>query len=76
MRAQARREGRSLSEWLREAGIRLLGAVQPAPLDSVDSLHAFFAECDEREATREPDWEQHLAVMARSRAGQPPESPV
>ena len=34
----------------------------------VRELREFFREVDAREKGHEPDWEEHLAVMARSRA--------
>ena len=33
---------------------------------TVDELRAFFAQCDDREIGREPDWEEHLAVIDAS----------
>lgn len=66
----ARRQGISLSAWLREAGNALLKA-QPSPTaaNSLD-LRVFFAACDARESGREPDWEEHLATMERSKTGE------
>jgi hypothetical protein len=32
----------------------------------VDQLRVFFAQCDDREIGREPDWEEHLAVLDAS----------
>jgi hypothetical protein len=69
MRAQAQREGKSLSEWLRDAGNERLAAQRPAALTSTDALAAFFEDCDARERDAEPEWAEHLAVMARSRGG-------
>ena len=67
--AAAEREGLTLSAWLRAAARARLAASRDAPLDSVEELDAFFAACDEREGTRrEPDWEEHLAVIAGSRS--------
>ena len=47
-RAQARREGRSLSDWLREAGRQRRRAAQQARLRTPADLDAFFAELDDR----------------------------
>jgi hypothetical protein len=67
-RARARAEGRSLSEWLREAGRQRLRDSAPADLTDPDALDAFFAECDANEGTgNEPDWTEHLAVIEESR---------
>lgn len=32
-----------------------------------DDLEDFFASCDAREEGTEPDWEEHLQVIERSR---------
>lgn len=69
MRAEAEREGKSLSEWLRDAGNERLAARRSPALTSTDALAAFFEDCDAREHETEPDWAEHLAVMARSRGG-------
>lgn len=70
-RAQARREGRSLSEWLRDAGRDRLRRAQPSALDSDEALDAFFAEVDQRHAAGgdpvEEDWVTVKARIAASR---------
>lgn len=66
-RAQAAAEGKSLSEWLREAGRDRLAAVRAPRIRTVEHLDAFFAASDEREHGREPDWDEHLATIERSR---------
>jgi hypothetical protein len=68
-RAQARREGRSLSDWLREAGRQRLREAQSARLRGPEDLKDFFAEIDRRhgEDAREEDWEVHRERIARSR---------
>lgn len=69
-RHAAEREGLSLSAWLRQAGKQRLVEHYPERISSVEDLRAFFAACDAREVGREPDWEEHLAVMEGSqRAG-------
>lgn len=63
----AAEEGRSLSAWLRDAGRqRLAGRDAKGPM-TADGLRAFFDACDQREAGEEPDWDQHVAVIAQSR---------
>jgi hypothetical protein len=75
-RAQATREGLSLSEWLRGAARRRLADEQGEALRTPEDLETFFAACDDREAGREPDWDEHLAVMQQSRAaGNPAPAP-
>lgn len=66
-RRRAAAEGLSLSAWLREAGrARSRGASSPA-LRSVDDLRTFFAERAAVEQGTEPDWQEHRAVIGRSR---------
>ncbi|MBI3981639.1 MAG: antitoxin [Gemmatimonadetes bacterium] len=66
-RQQAEREGRSLAAWLREAAReKLVAAERAKPLDTLEELRAFFAECDGRESGTEPDWEQHRRVIEAS----------
>lgn len=68
-RGQARREGLSLSAWLRTAGQeRLAKAFERPRMQTREALDAFFQQCDEREKSgSEPDWEEHLKVIASSR---------
>jgi uncharacterized protein (DUF1778 family) len=63
----ARREGLTLSSWLREAAREKLERAEPPILSTVEDLTAFFQECDEREEGREPDWEAHRRVIEGSR---------
>lgn len=71
-RAQAEREGKTLAAWLRDAAEeRIRSAAGDRDLRSTHDLKAFFQECDEREAAVEPDWEEHLEVIERSRRGEP-----
>lgn len=61
---QARRESMSLSAWLRAAGRERLAARKSAGFGSTQELLGFFEECSRSEEGSEPDWEQHLAVLA------------
>ena len=56
--------------WLRAAGRERLAKASERPgMQTTEALDAFFQQCDEREkAGREPDWEEHLKVIASSRA--------
>jgi hypothetical protein len=67
--AQARREGVSLSAWLRAAGEdRLQRQAESARFDSTAQLRTFFDECDRRAGDEtEPDWQQHRQVIDASR---------
>lgn len=64
---QARREGLSLSAWLRRAGeARLKLKATPPRIETLDELRAFFSACNAREEGQEPDWEEHRAVLEAS----------
>jgi hypothetical protein len=66
-RRLAKRHGMSLSAWLRDAGREKATAGElEQKIDSKQALMDFFAECDEREQGREPDWEEHREVIDRS----------
>lgn len=74
-RRQAEREGKSLSAWLRDAGLeRLAAGERRRSLDTLDELHAFFAACDARERGREPDWDEHERVIRESKRSGLPEA--
>ena len=66
---QARSEGMTLSEWLWIAAHRRLEEQQRShPFKSPDDLKEFFRACDALEGPeREPDWQEHLAVIDESR---------
>jgi hypothetical protein len=67
-RRQAAREGLSLSAWFREAARERLKKSHTGPsIQSVEDLRAFFEACDERELGQEPDWDEHLEVISRSK---------
>ena len=69
-RCCAEGEGKTLSEWLREAAREKLRQEGPLRLDSLEELRAFFASCDARERRDEPDWEEHRRVIeASTRSG-------
>ena len=70
-RELARREGKNLSEWIREA-VRERAASYPDELrlDTPEALEAFFAECDRShgpDAPPEPDWEDVKRLIAESK---------
>ena len=67
---QARTEGMSLSAWLRAAaGERLDRRSPTGRFESRADVERFFSACDARERSGvEPDWEQHLSVIASSRS--------
>ncbi len=67
--AAARREGLTLSAWLRAAAAdRLDRRASAEPFRTEDDVWRFFEDRDaETGCGPEPDWEQHLAVMRASR---------
>ena len=68
-RRKAAKEGLSLSAWLRRAAHQTAAADVRPRISTVDDLQAFFREREAREPDRrEPDWEEHLAVIRRSLA--------
>ena len=66
---QARKEGMTLSAWLRSAARERLEERQRSePFESPADLEAFFRACDELEGPEpEPEWQEHLEVIAKSR---------
>ena len=67
-RRQAAAEGLSLSAWLRRLGReRLDTTAKKGGIDSVQDLREFWKICDSARSGCEPDWDEHLAVMRRSR---------
>ena len=67
--AQARREGMSLSAWLRAAARERLEARRNVKLfESPEDVEEFFRSCAALDGPEtEPDWSEHLRVMNKSR---------
>ena len=67
---QARIEGMTLSAWLRAAAHeRLKNRQDITPFSSQAEIDDFFRACDGLEGDEpEPDWEQHLDAIWRSRS--------
>ena len=66
-RRLANQRGLSLSAWLREAAVRRAAEESESTrMRTVDELRSFFAQCDAREVGREPDWDEHRAVLDAS----------
>ena len=59
---QARKEGMTLSAWLRAAARERLQKRQSAkPFQSPEELEEFFRACDRLEGPEpEPDWDEHV----------------
>ena len=66
---QARKEGMTLSAWLRTAARERLQERQRAqPFQSPEDLEEFFRACDGLESSeKEPDWDRHLDLINQSR---------
>ena len=66
---QARREGMSLSAWLRAAARDRLEARRNVRLfESPEDVEEFFRSCAALDGPEtEPDWSEHLRVMNKSR---------
>ena len=67
---QARREGMSLSAWMRAAARERLEARQRVKLfESPEDVKEFFRSCAALDGPEtEPDWDEHLRVMNESRS--------
>ena len=67
---EAQAEGVSLSEWLRLAAReRMQRRIDRLPFRDAEDVDAFFQRCDSRAGEgSEPDWEDHLQTMGRSRS--------
>ena len=66
---QARREGMSLSAWLRAAAReRLATRRRVKPFETPEDVEEFFRSCASLEGPEtEPDWDEHMAVINESR---------
>ena len=67
---QARREGMSLSAWMREAARERLEERQRVKLfEAPDDVEAFFRSCAALDGPEtEPDWGEHMRTMNESRS--------
>jgi predicted kinase len=66
-REAARREGLSLSAWMRKAAIeRIERRREKREFEDAEQLAAFFAGCDRLEVETEPSWSEHRRVIERS----------
>ena len=66
--SQARREGKSLGEWLREAAEEKLAAASSGKF-TVEELRAFAARCDALHppGSREQDWSEIKKILVETR---------
>ena len=57
--SRARKESKSLSAWLRDAGRKMLeDSRESQALTDAKSLKEFFQKCNDRECGAEPEWEE------------------
>jgi hypothetical protein len=69
-RARARRESKSLSAWLRDAGRKVLQeAEEKGGLKNPPALRKFFRESNKLEKGKEPEWEDHKRMIQESYSG-------
>lgn len=63
---QARKESKSLSAWLREAGNKIIEIdKQKNHLKTREGLRKFFQNCNKREKGKEPDWREHKHLIEK-----------
>ena len=63
-KSQAKKESKSLSAWLGEAGRKMLEENQKRnALTDPQALESFFEDCNSRETGREPDWDDHKELI-------------
>lgn len=64
-KTQARKEGKSVSSWLREAGKKVLELNnEERKLKDPASLKAFFHKINNKKEGTEPDWEEHKKLLS------------
>ncbi|MCI0442076.1 hypothetical protein L0244_41065 [bacterium] len=62
---QARKEGKSVSSWLREAGRKILELNDSKrKLKDPASLKNFFQKINSKKDGTEPDWEEHKKLVS------------
>ena len=69
-KAQAMKESKSLSAWLRSAGKKMIEMNQKQTrLSDVESLVKFFSLINEREKGVEPNWEENKRLILEGYKG-------
>jgi hypothetical protein len=69
-RARARRESKSLSAWLRDAGRKALQeAEKTGGLKNPAALRKFFRESNKLEKGKEPEWEDQKRMIQEGYTG-------
>ena len=69
IRQRAKLDKLSVSAWMRAAAQAQLAGAERRRFRTAAELKAFFKACSKQEQDqgREPDWDEHLATMDRSR---------
>lgn len=68
LRSRAEAAGLSLSAWMRQTALAAATSGSAPRISSVDELKDFFGRCASGEQGREPDWDEHMAVIGQSRS--------
>lgn len=66
-RRMAKREGLSVSAWIRRIALKQVETDARVPLRSAAGLENFFRSIDDSDSAPEPDWEVHKAAIEKSR---------
>jgi hypothetical protein len=62
---QARKEGKSVSSWLREAGKKVIEMhASRRKLKDAASMKTFFRKINSKKDGPEPDWEEHKKLLS------------
>ena len=69
-KAQAIKESKSLSAWLRSAGKKMIDMnKKQSRISDVESLKIFFQQINDREQGIEPDWEENKRLILEGYKG-------
>ncbi|MDR3553696.1 MAG: hypothetical protein P4L55_02960 [Syntrophobacteraceae bacterium] len=68
-KAEASRESKSLSAWLRDAGRSVLAQKRAKQMAEPEELRLFFEQRQTREKGMEPEWDEHKKLIAEGMKG-------
>jgi hypothetical protein len=64
-KTHARKEGKSVSSWLREAGMRVIEQRESKEsLKDIAAIKAFFRKINSKKEGAEPDWEEYKKLIS------------
>lgn len=66
-KAEALKESKSLSSWLRDAGRSALESKKARQLADPEELRLFFEQRQAREKGMEPDWDEHKKLITEGK---------